>query len=239
MNAVVPHAIQSRSVAAGRAIDWCTDAWALFTRAPLIWVALTVATALIYVVMQFVPVLGQLGAALLGPVFVGGFQLAARKVDAGGTPALSDLFAAFESKGVPLLILGAIMLGITLIAGLAGAGALLGGFAGMTDEGSVNMSSAIGAGLAGFVLLAGAFVLITMCVWFAPALVLFHDASPLEAIRASFVANLKNIPAFAVFGVLYLVAAIIATIPAALGWLILLPLLMLASWTSYRDVFGQ
>jgi len=36
----------------------------------------------------------------------------------------------------------------------------------------------------------------------------------------------------------YFVAAILASIPLGLGWLVLLPLLLLTLYVSYKDVFG-
>jgi uncharacterized membrane protein len=43
---------------------------------------------------------------------------------------------------------------------------------------------------------------------------------------------------FLVYGALGLVAAIAASIPAGLGWLVLLPLSFLTLQTTYRDVFA-
>ena len=62
--------------------------------------------------------------------------------------------------------------------------------------------------------------------------------APVEALKASFAACLRNIMPFLVYGALGLVAAIVASIPAGLGWLVLLPVVMLTLHTTYRDVFG-
>jgi uncharacterized membrane protein len=78
-----------------------------------------------------------------------------------------------------------------------------------------------------------------MAFWFAPALVVFHDVSPVDAVKASFAANLKNLMAFLLYGVVYLVAAIVASIPFGLGWLLLVPLSLLTVYASYKDVFGR
>jgi uncharacterized membrane protein len=43
----------------------------------------------------------------------------------------------------------------------------------------------------------------------------------------------------ALYGVLYLVAAMLASIPMGLGWIVLFPLVMLSMYVSYLDVFGS
>jgi uncharacterized membrane protein len=58
-------------------------------------------------------------------------------------------------------------------------------------------------------------------------------------VKASFAANLKNLMAFLLYGVVYLVAAIVASIPFGLGWLLLVPLSLLTVYASYKDVFGR
>ena len=98
--------------------------------------------------------------------------------------------------------------------------------------------AALGAGFFALVvgLLLGA--LVAMAFWFAPALVVFRNLAPVDAAKASFAANLKNLFAFLVFGVIYLVAAIVASIPFGLGWIVLIPVSLLAVYVSSKDVFG-
>jgi uncharacterized membrane protein len=68
--------------------------------------------------------------------------------------------------------------------------------------------------------------------------VVFDGVAPVEAVKASFAACMRNVMPFLIYGVLGLVAAIIACIPAFLGWLVLLPLIMLTAYLSYREVFA-
>ncbi len=63
--------------------------------------------------------------------------------------------------------------------------------------------------------------------------------APVEAMKASFAACLKNTVPFLVYGALYLVAAIVASIPFGLGWIVLVPVLMLTMYVSYKDIFGS
>jgi uncharacterized membrane protein len=76
-----------------------------------------------------------------------------------------------------------------------------------------------------------------MAVWFAPALVIFHDLAPLAAMKASFAVCLKNMLPFLVYGVILLVLCFVAAIPMFLGFLVLLPVLIGAHYASYVDLF--
>jgi uncharacterized membrane protein len=67
--------------------------------------------------------------------------------------------------------------------------------------------------------------------------VVLRKTPPVEALQLSWAASLKNLMAFLVFGLIYIVASIVASIPFGLGWILLLPVSMLAVFVSYRDVF--
>jgi uncharacterized membrane protein len=76
-----------------------------------------------------------------------------------------------------------------------------------------------------------------MATWFAPLLVMFHGMAPLEAMKSSFVACLKNLLPFLVYGVVLFFAAIVASIPLGLGWLVLGPVIAASVYTGYRDIY--
>jgi hypothetical protein len=234
---------EARAVEAGRGVAWWSEAWALFTRAAGLWIVLALILLVLFVVVAFIPLVGGLAIALVVPVFVGSWMLAARKLEQGGTLEVGDLFACFQGDRLtPLLIVGALLLAGTLVLGLVigalGMGALFGAVAGGMAGSAGGVFAALGTGLlavlAGLVL--GA--LLTMATWFAPALVVFQGVAPVEAIKASFSACLKNIVPFILWGLIYLVAAIAASIPFGLGWILLGPLLLLTAYTSYQDIFG-
>lgn len=194
--------------------------------------------------MAMIPLLGTLVASLLTPVFVGSWMLAARKVEGGGALEWADLFACFKGDRLtPLLVLGgllvAAMLVIGVVAGVFGAGALFGMMAGASHRSLGGMMAAAGAGMTVLlvVLLLGA--LVTMALWFAPALVVFRQSQPLDAVRASIGAVLKNMLPFLLYGLVYIGLSIVASIPFGLGWIVLLPVTLLTAYVSYRDLFGE
>lgn len=231
------------AVDAGRGLAWWTEAWPLFTRAAGMWIVLTLVLLVIFLVLGAIPLLGGLAISLLTPVFGGGLMLAARKVEAGAPLGFGDLFAGFRAKFAPLLTLGALLLiaGIvtTAIAAMLGLGALLGVMTGGMAQSPSAVLATLGTGMVGLLVALALGLLVAMAYWFAPALVVLRDAAPVAALKASFAGCLRNVLPMLVYSVLYLVAAIVASIPFGLGWIVLLPVLVLTLYTSYRDVFEK
>ena len=234
---------EPRIVDAGRGVGWWGDTWALFTRSAALWVVLGLLLLVILIVLSVIPLLGTLVASLLLPVFAGSWMLAARKVETGGTLEVGDLFSAFRGdKLTPLLVLGALMLGATVLIGLVaggfGLGATVGMIAGGANHSIGTVLAALGAGLLALLVVLALGTLVTMAVWFAPALVMFRGTPPLDALKASMAASLKNLVPFMLYGMIYIVASIVASIPFGLGWIVLLPVTLLSVYVSYKDVFG-
>jgi uncharacterized membrane protein len=230
-------------VSPGRGIEWWSEAWALFVKAAGMWIVLAIILILIMAVLSVIPLLGQIAVAVLLPLFAGSWMLAARKVEQGGALELSDLFTAIHGdKVTPLLILGALLLAfgvaMFLVAGLLGAGAIVGVASGGADRSVGAALAALSAGLLAFSVMLLIAVVATMALWFAPALVVFRGTAPMDALRISFSTSLKNIVPFLLWGLIYIVASIVASIPFGLGWILLVPLSMLTVYVSYRDVFG-
>ncbi|MFC0348723.1 BPSS1780 family membrane protein [Undibacterium danionis] len=239
---------EGNSVDAGRATAWYGYGFDQFKANAGVWIGMLVVLFVIMMVLAFVPVLGSLASNVLMPVFFGGLMLAGQASREGRPVTFDYLFAGFKDKFGSLALLGvfwmiAILL-ITVVAGIFAAllfggamatGALVGG-AGMSGGAGL-----LGLGLTailGFVLVAVIISIpMAMAIWFAPALVVFHNISPIDALMTSLKASLKNWVAFLVFFVLYIVFAIIATIPLGLGWLVLGPVLIGAMYAAYRDIF--
>lgn len=232
-----------RAVDAGRGVNWWSDAWALFMKNPGMWIVLGLILLIVFIVLGVIPLLGSLATALLTPVLAGGWMLAARKQEGGTAIEAGDLFLGFKDKLNPLLVLGALSLAASVVVfaimGVLGMGALFGMGLGATQQSAAGLLAATGAALMSMLVGLALFVPITMAFWFAPALVVFDGTAPVDAIKASFAACLRNMMPFLIYGVLGLVASIIASVPAFLGWIVLLPLIMLTAYQSYREVFAR
>jgi uncharacterized membrane protein len=232
-----------RNVASGRGVEWWSEAWALFVKAAGMWIVLALIMIIIFTVLSFIPIVGGLAVAVLFPVFMASWLLAARKLEGGGALEPGDLFTPLQGdKVAPLLILGALLLAfavaIVVVAGLLGAGAVFGVAAGGADRSVGTALAALGAGLFAMLAMLAISIVASMALWFAPALVIFRGTAPVDAMKISFAACLRNIVPFLLWGLIYIVAAIVASIPFGLGWIVLAPLVMISLYVSYRDVFG-
>ncbi|MEO8297843.1 MAG: BPSS1780 family membrane protein [Burkholderiales bacterium] len=233
---------QGRSVDAGRGLSWWSEAWALFMRNPGMWVVLGLILLVAFIALSLVPFLGTLAAGLLMPVFAASWMQAARKAEAGGTLVVNDLFTGFQDQAAPLMVLGAVLMAVTFVIGIVAAALGVGSMMGLVMGGAHNslgtMFAAMGTGMLALLVLLVLGALAGMALWFAPALVVFQRMAPVDALKASFAACLKNVVPFLLWSVLYLVASVIASIPFGLGWVVLVPVLLLSVYTSYNDVFG-
>lgn len=234
---------EARAVPADGGLRWWTDAWALFTKSALLWLAFGVILIAGMAVISVIPFLGALATVLLMPVFIGGWLLAARKVDGGGALEFTDLFAGFQGERLsPLLFQGALLLGAVvamgLVAGVLGFGAVFGMMAGGAGRHMGGTLAALGGGMLALSMVMVVAMVLSMALWFAPALVVFRNTPPVDALRVSVLAVLKNWLPFLVYGLIYLVAAVVASVPFGLGWVLLAPLVLLTMYVSYRDVFG-
>lgn len=234
---------QSRAVAAERGLAWWTEAWALFMKNAGLWIVIGLIFFVILFVLGLIPLLGGLAACLLMPVFVGGWMQAAQKTEGGGTLEIGDLFAAFKGDRLtPLIVVGAIALAMAIAIGVVmmvfGFGSVAGLVMGGARGSGGGMMAGLGLGLFAVLVAMVLGFVAGMAIWFAPALVALRGTAPVEAIKASFSASLKNIVPFLLWFVIYIGAAIVASIPLGLGWIVLGPLVLLTIYTAYKDVFA-
>jgi uncharacterized membrane protein len=237
------------AVPAGRGSAWWSEGWRLFTPSPGTWIGISVVFIVILIALGFVPLLGSLASTLLTPVLAGGIFVGCRAVDRGEPLTINHLFASFSDRLQPLIIVGvtyligtvvimAIVLGgLAASMGIAGVGALLGGD---PIEAGFALLAGLGIG-AMFAVLIGLLlgIPLLMAYWFAPALVVFRNEEPLAAMKLSFNASMVNMLPMTVYSLIGLVFAIIASIPLALGWLVLFPVFATSVYASYKDIFGD
>jgi hypothetical protein len=236
--AIVTASVNRRTVEAGRGVAWWSESWALFMKNPVMWVIFGVIFVVGLMVLGFIPVLGGLAAALLSQVVIGGWLLAVRKQEGGATVEVGDLFLGFKEKLNPLVILGALALAagvvVAIVMFIMGAGAVFGGAA---AGGAKGVMAGAAVGLLTFVVCLVLAFVIGMAFWFAPALVVFGNVAPVEALKAAWSASWANVAALVVYGLIWIVAAIVASIPFGLGWFVLMPLTVLGLYASYKDIF--
>lgn len=230
-----------RARPAARGWAWIAEGWNLFKRQPGTWIGVAVVFGLIFIALAIIPVLGSLAAVVLSPVFVAGFVIGSRAVDEGGGLEIAHLFAGFRERFGTLASVGLIYLGasvaIALIVGLVTGAGIWGLVGGGADPGSIAGASA--TVLLAFLVMMALMLPVLMAIWFAPPLVVFHEQGPGEAMKQSFVACLRNIMPFLLYGVILLLLSVLASLPFGLGWLVLGPVVAGSLYAAYRDIFFQ
>jgi uncharacterized membrane protein len=237
------------AVAAGHGMQWWSSGWRLFRASPWVWLAITALFLAIMFVLALVPFVGQIASTLLYPVLGAGMLVGARAIDRGDELKVEHLFGCFNAKAVPLIVVALLyyagwfviwVIAIGLLAAVVGFGTLASLLSGDPAEAGMALLSAFGIGSLVVVLVAALLgAPLVMAYWFAPALVLFRGDEPLKAMTTSFTACMRNVPPYLVYGLVGLALMVVASIPLALGWLVLLPVFAATIYTSYKDIFGE
>ncbi len=232
--------LQINSVAAGNALNWYKCGWKIFSVDKVNWVLMTLVFFVIVLVLGFIPLLGMIAIYLLLPLLQAGMIGAADKAGRGEPIDVADLFIAFKMKEKrnTLLALGGIMLA-TVLAVMVFSLPFIGGgmLASMseTPTGGMSVLPVLGAGGLLFAVTAG--LLMAMMFFYAPALVMLRDMGAVDAIKTSFAGAWKNGLPFVIFMLVYIILSVLAAIPFGLGFLVLLPIVVAASYCSYKDIF--
>lgn len=222
--------------------QWIKQGMALFMKAPLLWIVLLMVCLAAAIGLSALPVVGEPLLTLLMPVVLAGLMLGCRSLEQGEDLELAHLFSGFQRQTTNLVSLGGISLvsqflifGLMMLAGGAALVGIL--MSGQPDtDPAVMMEALAGAGMAvmiGVVL----FSLLMMAMQYAPMLVFFDNQKPIEAMKLSLQAFIRNIGPMLVYITTYIFLAVLATMPMFLGWLVLMPLTFTSLYASYRDIF--
>jgi uncharacterized membrane protein len=232
--------LRARDVRSSRGPAWLAGGWMHFRGAPMVWMGLSAGWMLITLALVLVPVIGGVAANLLQPVFFASFAIAARKQLAGEAPEMGDLFLGFKRQLRPLVNLGAILLvaeiGIFFLMSLLG-------LPGVDDADEVVTVTDYVRSLEGkeWILLVGLALtaVVKGALWFAPALLAFHELSTAHAIRWSLFAALSNLGAMLAYGIALTVVFVAGALPWGLGLLVVIPVMVASTYTGYADVFAE
>lgn len=236
--------MKAHTVSAGHGWLWIKQAFGLYKMSPLIWIALCVTILLLGALLGMIPVIGTLIFQLIAPALTAGLILGCDAQKQGEELEIAHLLAGFKSHGAQLITIGGIYLtGMLIIAAIVG---FLGGeplilalTAGHPDAKSIAASNLMSIGalpvLVGLALL----LPLLMAYWFAPALIVFGNMSPVAAMKTSLVASSNNFAPFLVYGVITFGLLILATLPLMLGFLVMIPIAFISYYTSFQDVFGE
>jgi len=213
--------VEPRVVQAGRGFAWWGEGWRIFMSSPGTWILMIIVYGILTVLVNIVPFVGTVGQSLLTPVFVAGFMIGCRAIERGEGLRVSHLFEGFQGpRFVPLLIIGAVNLGLVIVLFLVSGAGMLGSF-GLGQLSTLSNPMDPFAAPLQAMTVTGLFILLLVLVlatvfamlnWFAPALVALRGVSPIEAMKLSFVSCLRNWLPFLLYGLVVVVAGIVMTI---------------------------
>ena len=243
-----------RNVPAEHGWGWIAQGFRYFSAYPWSWMLATVVFIGCLMVVSLVPFLGMIATYLLSPIFSGGMMLGAYEQDHGGRFRVEHVFAGFSNHLGQLALLGALYLGglllilipVVLLAGLpmilAVAGLEDGAVAGQGPDAMDQIADAMIAGQVPWVILGGLVaallsIPLVMAYWFAPTLIAVNGMRAWPAMKLSFRACLWNILPFLVYGIIGILLMFATILTLGLALFVLLPVLLVSVYASYRDIF--
>ena len=231
-------------------LKWIAQSFSLFGKSPSIWIVMLLIYIAISVLLTRIPFLVLL-PTFLAPIFNAGFIYGARALDKQQRLEIDHLFAGFKLQLRGLFRLGILYFIINLLIvifismffeSIADQEmTLLMKSATTTTELEqilVNNPELTGALIKSLLFGVILSIPLVMAGWFAPLLVLFHQLSPSRAMLLSIKACNKNMLAFLIYGVLMLPILLLAVMPFGLGLLIILPVIFISQYCSYKSIFN-
>ena len=235
-------------VPASHGLKWLMQGFVLLRRSFFMWVLFVLILWGTVFVASRVPFAGLM-LALFTPVILAGLMIGCRALEKGEELEIAHFFAGFRNNTLNLVTLGGFyLIGNVVIAGLMyaiGGNAIQQIVAGQAQNvDPAILMQAIGPALVALLAGMALSVPLSMAIWFAPMLVVFENEKPAAALRASFLACLRNMLPFLIYGLIILVPMILLMAPFDLSnmernpglWIVAL-LVLPSIYTSYRDIF--
>lgn len=229
-----------RVVGASDAVNWYKGGWEIFKSNIANWILMALIFLVITVILvTLIPFVGPIAFYLLLPIFIGGMLYSAQQLDRGQQADIMDLFVMFKDQQnlTQLIILGLILLvtgflSVMLVGGMMVASVDLGT---VSNSGVVTLPS---IGMGGFFMALIVAILSFMLFMFTVPLIIFRKMSAIDAIKNSFMACVKNFPAFMLFMGIYFLLGLAVVITFGLGLLVLLPLMIATIYVAYKRLFA-
>lgn len=236
-------------VSPSRSLSWLLAGWRMFAARPAEWILLALGCFSMLAVATLlvpIPLIGPILPPLLLSLLMGGLINAANRQAEGGMPRFEDLFSGFRLHAGNLTLVGlfyAIPLVILhLLVYIALSGSLLVSLFGDSLGSTINSMAAdvvgmladLGIALAVFLLLWG---MMMLALLLAPALIMRDNAPSFDAMRLSLSASLRNPGAMFLLAVILYLLFVLALLPAGLGILVYIPVVVGAIAAARRELF--
>ena len=230
--------VEPQKVSASRGLKWIGDGFRFFGRNPGVWIGITIVYLLILMVSSFVP----FATNILQPMLVGGLMIGVHGQDNGEELEVKHLFDGFDKFAGQLATLGALILGLMIIFFIA---MMILVFIGVAIAAATEQSGNVSPVVIITMLVIGipvmfAVSLVFMSVsWFGPPLIVLHELSVGEAFKMSLLGLKRNLLPIFVFTFFMMLLFMLSVFTLYLGLLVVIPVLMAASYASWKDVFTR
>lgn len=239
--------MEIKKLNATRGWTWVKQGYQLIMLNPLMSISFALIGAFAMFAALKVPVLGPLLAIMLMPILMAGYMRVCRALEEEEEVELPHLFEGFKKHTPRLVALG----GFSVLGMIAASAAmvfiggdalstLLDGLKSTSDpQMLVDAMWTAGSGVAFSLLIGFSLVCVLMlALQYAPMLVFFNDATPVDAMRASLSGSFRNIVPYTIYSIIMqMVALVLSLLPFNLGLIVLLPLGFTSLYVSYRNIF--
>lgn len=228
-----------RQVPASHAWAWIVSGFQLFKAYPLMWIVLFVIYLAIAVPVSLVPLLGTVFGALLAPIFAAGMMMGCLAIRRHQELEINHLFAGFKQNTGQLVAVGGLYMMALLMVSVIVVTSLDQEIVALIASGQELTPEQAGSLLKPSTFIALLLMLpVLMAYWFAPLLVRLHQLTAVDAMKISFIAVWRNVLPVLAYILIFGVLTILAIIPLFLGLLVVVPLMITSTYTSYLDIFG-
>ncbi len=195
-----------------------------------------------------IPLFGPMLGVMLLPTLVGGYMRACMAMEQHEPVGIAHLAAGFRTHTSRMVALGGILLaavlGATAVTVAIGGDPLVEFLKQAQEIQDPNVmwekiQSADESIRLAFVAGATLLLLASLCMQFAPMLVLFHAETPFAALKSSLQAILRNIWPYTVYSlIVYLVVMALSLLPAFITFILVPPFALTSLYAAYRDLFA-
>ncbi|MGB9712663.1 MAG: BPSS1780 family membrane protein [Dissulfurimicrobium sp.] len=237
--------MKANTVAAAKGAAWYIGGWKIVRPRLGMWILLCLAYWLIGIFLHILPFLGWLAFSLLMPGITGGLFKAAHDWETGREPSFEHLIAAFKDPVIRnnVIILGAVGIGFNILSAalifitIGGLGMHM-----LMHRAYLGLYSvvhlAVGAVFVSILLLILA-LLFASAMLYAIPLVMLTGTGPMEAMKLSIEACMKNVLSMTVYGLIYLLLGILTVFTLGLGLIMLMPITITSIYASFKDIFSE
>ncbi len=231
--------LQIRQVPVSNAWAWIVSGFEIFKAYPVMWIVLFVIYLVIVIPLSMIPLFGQFLGFLIAPVFAAGMMMGCLAIKQRQELEINHLFAGFKQNTAQLVLVGALYLAaillvlmvITMNLDQTVVDSIVKGQAITPAQLVSTMKPAIYIALLWL-------VPVMMAYWFAPLLVRLHNLSAMDAMKMSLKAVWHNILPVLLYMLIFLGLFILGAIPYGIGLLVVLPVMITSTYTSYLDIFS-